>query len=539
MFQKIFQILHSFSKKERRYFIAAFCTLIISLIGLVGIFIKEKTYLAPEKGGEYTEGIIGQPAFINPVLSFSNNADSDIIQLIFADIKTISDKYEAGSDKKIFDIRIKGDIFWQDGKPIVSDDVIYTIQAIQDPDVNSPLAPNWRGVKAERVSEREVRIYFPSSYAYSENIITGLRPVPKHIFKDISPANLKLSKYNLEPVGSGPFKFSGFEKRRDGYVKNYTLVKNENYFGAKPRLDKFIFNFYQNESDIMDAFNSGNISGFSGLYPADLGKISAPYRLIEMKMPRYYAIFFNPYNNILLKDKNIRTTLNHATDKNKIINDVFNGKAEKISGPVLMGKPANDEFSPNKAREIFENSGWKINEGIFDLNGRKLEFNLTVYPIPVLIETARIIKDSWAEAGIKVNIIQPSASDFSSVLKNRDYEMILSGNIYGKNIDPFSFWHSSQKFYPGLNLSLYDSKYADSLIESARTDLDGRSRQEKFSLLESTILNDRPAVFLYSPAYIYVSNKTLNGFEKKYLPSLSSRFENISEWHINTVRKIK
>ena len=117
--------------------------------------------------------------------------------------------------------------------------------------------------------------------------------------------------------------------------------------------------------------------------------------------------------------------------------------------------------------------------------------------------------------------------------------MIIFGNILRKDPDIFSFWHSSEKFYPGLNLSLYDNKKVDALLESIRKNLDENSRKGQLSQLEKLISDDQPAIFLYSPAYLYVAPKDFGGFEEKTINMPSNRFQNVNQWYLKTTRVFK
>lgn len=517
------------------------------IVGLVKI-IQNKTTLVPVEGGEFIEGVVGQPVFINPLFSDNNEVDNSLVKMLFSDLKSLSDNYKESEDGTIIDIRLREDIFWQDSQPITSDDVIFTINAIENSGILSPLALSWKGIKAERISEREIKIYSPNKYVYFKNIVLGLRPIPKHIFGNIPVENIKLSSYNLEPISSGPFKFDGLEKRRDGFITGYYLVQNDKYFGKKPYLKKFAFKFYANEEDLISSFNSGEISGFNLTQYEKLKDIIVPHKTIEVKMPRYYAIFINQFNNPLLKDKNLRIALDWAIDKKNITDKIFGSGVLLINGPIFENgiNIANEqEFSPEKSKEILISSGWQQNnEGSWlkTENGKisALEMNLTVHPTPFLLETAKLIKENWQKIGIKTNIINTDSSTFNKeILEPRNYEMLIFGNIYGETPDPFSFWHSSQKFAPGLNLSLYEDKNADYLIGTSRTELDPDKRFSDLSKLQSLIYEDKPAIFLYSPYYTYIANKSLRGFEDESISLPSDHLQNIVNWHVKTARVFK
>jgi len=561
---KILLLFKKLSRAERLLFIASSLIFIISIAFVIINFFNQNTHLVPVSGGEYIEGVIGQPSFINPVLA-ANEPDRDLTELIFSKLLDLVESYKMSEDGRVWNVRLKENLFWDDGQPMTSDDIIFTIETIQNPDSHSPLFSFWQGVDAERVSEREIKLILPETYVFFENTLKELKIIPKHIFASIPAANFWLSDYNLEPVGNGAFKFSSFKKEHSGFISEYQLVRNELYCGQKPYLNKITFKFYQNEEELIKNFNSGNIDGFGILDQKKFSKISIRHQIFELRMPRYYAVFFNPYKQDILKDKNVRLALNYATDRKKIIERVFNGKAIPVEGPLLLGIKGYDanaypqeEFSLEKAAQILELSGWQVNtEGIREKNInsarfknqksekeelRRLEFNLVVPQIPFLVETAQILSEDWSKIGVKLNlIIQPSQEVNDEIIKTRNYEMILFGNTFRSIDSPdlSSFWHSSERFYPGLNLSLYENKTVDNLIQSIRKSLDETERQSELASLQSLIIQDHPAIFLYSPFYFYLTKDWLKGFEEKFISSTSDRFENIEKWYIKTARVFK
>ncbi len=558
------RLFKNFSRQERWIFIVACLVFIIASIFTVIDFLRKNTDLLPVSGGQYIEGVIGQPSFINPVLA-NNEPDRDLIELIFSSLLDLAENYKMSENGQAWNIRLKENLFWDDGVPITSDDVIFTIKTIQDPDSHLPAFSLWQGVNAERISEREIKLILPEAYIFFENTLRELKIIPKHIFGSIPAANFRLSDYNLEPVGNGPFKFLSFQKERSGFVSEYQLIRNEYYFGQKPYLEKIGFKFYQNEEELIKNFNSGVIDGFGGLNQENLSNVNINHQVFELRMPRYYAIFFNPYGQDILKDKNVRLALNYATDRKELIEKIFDGRALSVEGPLILGMKGyapeiypQEDFSLEKANQILETSGWQLNtEGIREKNINKelnpvrnnisngvkrLEFNLVVAEIPFLVETAKLVGENWSKAGVKLNVVvRPSQEVSDEIIKTRNYEMILFGNIFGNGDSPdlSSFWHSSERFYPGLNLALYENKTADSLIQSIRKTLNNTKRQADLSSLQSLIIQDRPAIFLYSPHYLYITKNWLKGFDKKFISSASGRFQNIEKWYTKTARVFK
>ncbi|MEK7481904.1 MAG: peptide ABC transporter substrate-binding protein [Patescibacteria group bacterium] len=540
------KILKSFSRRELFVFAASFLLFLISLSFLTIDFIESNTKIIPIDSGKYIEGAVGQPSFVNPLIAASG-VDLDLIALTFSDLKNLAESYKVDEKGTIWRYRLKEGVFWHDGQPIFSDDIIFSVEAVQNPDAYSPLFQSWRGVKARRISEREVEFELVSPYVFFKNTIEEFRPLPKHIFKDLPAANIRLSEYNLKPIGSGPYKFSAFKKQDNGYIDFYALERNENYFGAKPHIAKFNFAFYQNEESVINAFNKGAIDGFNLTNPDNLSKIKLPHQILSAKSLKYYAIFINQHSQAALNDKNVRFALNQAINKKELVEKVFQNYAQVADGPLVPGAEgiASNSFDPSESDKILEATGWawgseNIREKTTEKETIKLEFNLTIPEIPFLIETADFIKNSWSKIGVKTNIsIHPLPAVNNEIIKARDYQTIIFGNIIGKNSDLFSFWHSSERFYPGLNLALYENSSADKLIESIRQNFNDEKRQTDLASLQSIIVQDYPAIFLFSPDYIYVSKKNLGGFEADFVSLPGERFENIEKWHVKTARVFK
>jgi len=191
------------------------------------------------------------------------------------------------------------------------------------------------------------------------------------------------------------------------------------------------------------------INGFGGLNQEDISELNINYKVFGIMMPRYYAIFFNSYSREILKDKNIRLALTYASDKRKVIEKVFDNQAFLVDGPLILGMNGyaadvypKENFSPEKAVYILEADGWQLNaEGIrektFGKQLEQLQFDLVVPQIPFLVETANLIKEDWSKIGVKLNVSIRSPQELNDeVIKTRNYQMILFGNIFANSESP-------------------------------------------------------------------------------------------------------
>ena len=169
-----------------------------------------------------------------------------------------------------------------------------------------------------------------------------------------------------------------------------------------------------------------------------------------------------------------------------------------------------------------------------------LAVTITVPQIDFLMKTADIIKDAWQNIGVQATITLDSPDDIvNAAIPNRTYEALLFGNILGPSSDLYSFWDSSQALAPGLNLAMYDDANADPLFESIRKNPNDVSRAAQFANVQNIIANDYPAVFLYSPDYLYVTNKSVRGITTGLLPDPSDRFRDAGKWYLNTTIVLK
>lgn len=549
MIKKIFLVL---TKRERVVFLAATAIFVVSGGALLGIRFIESTRTVPAAGGEYVEGFLGQPAYVNPVIA-STEADRGLVRLVFSNVTDLALTVEPSDDGRTWKVRLKENLRWQDNEKLTSDDVIFTVQKIQDGATASPLQNAWQGVAAQRLSELEVQFSLINSYAFFRDTLKNLYILPKHLFADVPPSNWRLSDYNLKPVGSGPYAFSAYEKRPDGFIYSYKLVSAETYFGEKPLIERFTFQFFPKRADAIKNFNSGQIDALAGLASDELAEIKRPYETFGFRLPDYYAVFFNQNKNISLKDPAVRAALREVVDRAQLVTAVLGGHGKAALGPIPEGTPYfNGDLLADQASSSLEiagptldAAGWKMNaDGFREKTVNKsvipLEFTLVVPQIGFLTKTAELLRNVWQKIGVKVNLDAALPEEITrATIKNRDYEALIFGSVLNKNFDLFSFWHSSERFYPGLNLALYNNKRADTLIEAIRQNADEDKRAEQVRELQKIIADDAPALFLYSPDYLYVASKNLRGLEAGLIGEPSERFISANKWYLKTTRVLK
>lgn len=372
--RQLFKIL---TKKERIIFSIFALSFLGSLFFLAGNFYLKNTEIKPRAGGVYREGVVGAPRFINPIYP-NQDIDRDLLELLFSGLmkydsegKLVPDlakDYQIKEEGKIYEFYLRDNVFWSDGKKLTADDIIFTIKTIQDSDYKSPLRANWLGVEVEKIDDFSLRFRLKNSYAgFLER--TTQKIIPAHIWQEISPPNFPLAIYNLQPVSSGPYQFLELEQDKLGHIKSLTLVRNPNYFGRMPYLDKIIFLFFSNEEELIKRIEKKEVDGFSiSSVKNYLLFKKAGFEDYHFSMPRYFAVFFNPEKSEVLSEIAVRKALNYGTNKEEILEKILFGQGKIVNSPILpelydFEQPSiSYQFDPNKAKEILEEAGFIENK---------------------------------------------------------------------------------------------------------------------------------------------------------------------------------
>ncbi len=549
------------NRKEKNTMGILAIVVLLAVILLITNLYFLSTVSIPQKGGQYMEGLVGAPRFINPILSQTNDVDQDLSKLIFSGllkfdknrqlIPDLADRYDISSDNLIYTFHLKKNIKWHDGEPFTADDVIFTIASIQDPEFKSPLSISFQGIIAEKIDENTIKFTLKEPFAPFLGLMTfGI--LPEHLWYNVPAANADLTELNKKPIGTGPWQFDSFTKDQNGVIFSYALTPNPYYYGDRPNLDKIVFKFYGDFNSAIDALKGKSVQAVTYL-PQEFQAELKNYKNInyqKLSQPQYTALFFNQKNNGFLQADYIRQALAQAIDKQKIINQVLPGNANAIDAPILPSINTNPDitkynFDPQSAINLLEKNGWAINstttngitEQVMQKKNQTLEITLTTIDQPQNTQIANIIKQEWGQIGIKTNIqLVDKSKILQDVINTRKYEVLLFGEKLGSDPDPFPFWHSSQNEYPGLNLAVFSNKTVDQLLEDARKTNDWATREKNYLAFQKIVSQQLPAIFLYNQIYIYPQDDSIKGFDVKNISTPSDRFANLYQWYIKTRR---
>lgn len=561
------KIINSLRPTERLIFLVFSVLFVLSSLYLLDTLNKKYSVERPVQGGSYTEGVVGFARFINPVLSYTD-ADRDMVALLYSGLLipstdgeltgNIAESWEMSDDGLEYTFNIKDDLTFHDGTPLTTDDIEFTIEKMRDPLIKSPKIDIWNGVKVEKISITQIKFILQKPYApFLENLTFGILPL--HLWKDIDAQIFDVHSLNREPVGSGPFMIKKTFKDSEGIYQHYDLAPFKSYALGQAYIKNFRVKFYKNEQEAFDAYKDGSIDALGGV-TADLAESikNDNKTFIESPLPRIFALFFNQNKSTVLLNREVRQALNVSANRVDIINDVLSGWGTPESGPVPFALSSEDGMTSNsdqlqqskslieEGRQILIAKGWKIGEdGVFEkeiTSGKsksiqKLSFSISTSDVPELKRSAEMLKETWTKLGADVTLEIFEPSDLTQrVIRPREYQALLFGNIIGRDLDLYPFWHSSERNDPGLNISLYTNIKADKALETLRSTSDEAKIIEARKIFQTEVQNDIPAVFLFSPNYIYATNGNVKNIKLSKMTSVSERFSNVHQWYTETER---
>lgn len=555
---EVIYTLRTLPYKKRRWVLALALLFVLAIVGIGWSINNYFSVLVPASGGILREGIIGTPLYINPVLAASDS-DRDLTALVYSGLMRIgedgqpipdlAETYRVSDDGLSYHFTLRKNLKWQDGAPLTAEDIKFTIEKIQDPQTKSPRRASWEGTSVTVVSPREVQIQFKKPYpSFLETATTGI--LPKHLWSKFTAETFSLNQLNTEPIGSGPYKVSKIIKNKGtGIPEYYDLVPFKNFALGPAHLSLLRLNFYPNENALIEAYLERKIDSLSAISAeraSQLAKTGA--RIIEAPLPRVFGVFFNHNQAPVLLNKEVRSALNEAIDREAIIESTLHGYGNAIVGPlpndVIASSSEKLASSTNhlaQARKILEASDWSWDEAnkIWQKKNKKetqtLAFSISTSDTPELKRVAQLVQETWQALGAKVDLKVYETGDLNKdVIRPRDYDALFFGQVLGRHPDLYSFWHSSQRQDPGNNIALYTNSDVDKWLDQLRGSSDAETNLALYQKLDQSIREEIPAVFVYSPDFLYLMPAKVKGVNLTNLNLPSDRFISVYRWYINT-----
>ncbi len=538
--------------------------IVVALIGLlvvasgaaIAIDRAETKTVVPTYGGTYVEGVTSAAQYLNPVLA-ATPVDDDVVRLVFSGLtryrsdgsiqSDLAASFATSDDGKVWTFQIRDDAMWHDGKPVISDDVVYTVALLQDKAYVGPYSDAFRGVKVERVDDRVVRFTLPDAYGpFAASTTVPL--LPSHLLATVDYAALPRVAFNQHPVGTGPFRVMEVDSRQT------VLVRNDSFYRtrpdrARPYLDRLVLRSYPDASEALTALGRGEIDGVGGLSTGDAERARGlkNVELYSFGTNDFTALFLNVRpDKATFRDRAVRQAIATAIDRGRVLQVAADGRGAVADESVPQSSWAyirditRYTRSYDDAKALLDAADWKDHDGdgIRDRGGVKLAFAITTSSEPARVAAALQISDDLAAIGMRVELkAMPFAELIETAARGRTYDALLIGISVSGDPDPYSFFHSSEIADPGHNFSGYSTLPMDRSLESARRTTDQTKRRELYTSVFQAIATDVPVVFLYFSDYLYAQGRQVQGLKIAPISDPRERFWNAEDWYVRTARR--
>lgn len=513
--------------------------LALGLFASLGVFLRSFQVTIPAYGGSLSEGVVGSPRFINPVLA-ATDSDKDLTALTYAGlmghdasgrlVPALAESYTVSPDGTMYTFILRGDAEFSDGIAVTADDVVYTVQKVQNPAVKSPAYASWANIRAEALDARTVRFTLPKAYTpFLEDTTLGI--LPKHIWQTVADDTFAFSPYDALPVGAGPFVASSISRDSEGNITEYSLKANTRYIAGRPYLSRIHFTFYASQAELQRAFANGDVQSAYGI-PKE-GVKTAPYA-------RVFGVFFNSDGEPALKDEGVRKALSLAIDRTALTQQVLGGYATPLAGPLPAGSDVralplpDDATRLDAAKTALEDAGYALDDasGTWSKKGEQLSLTLDTSNVPELKAVAAEVQKDWQALGVPTELALHDPSELAqSVIRPRAYGALLFGEIIGTDPDLYAFWASDARTAPGLNIADYSDSAVDGLLDDARTASSSEAAAAALAEAQEAIAADYPAAFLYTPDFLYYVPSSIRGVSITGVSAPSDRFWGVANWY--------
>jgi len=470
------------------------------------------------------------PTTLDPAVSTETTSAGYIMQ-IYSGLLKLDDNMEpvpdiaaempeVSADGLTYTFKLRKDVKFHDGKEVTAADFKYSWERASDPATRSQTAPTYLGdivgvyemllSQADEISGVKVI----DDYTLQVTIDT---PKSYFLYKMTYPTTFVVEESNVRkgsdwwynPVGTGPFKLAQWVE-----TQSLTLVRNDNYYGEKAKLQEVDYQFYSGLS--IDLYETGEIdvAGVSTIYKDKVFDPAGPFyadTLVSSSLGVYY-IGFNcakpPFD-----DPDIRKAFAMAVDKDKIISLIYRDMVQKADGLLPPDMPGYNEnisglsYNVEKAKELIASSSYGSAANL-------PEITFTTYGYGGSIGSAvEAMIYQWKEnLGIEVKVrqLEPEYYFYNT---GTEIDNLFDMGWSADYPHPQDFLDILFSTGSGYNYGGYSSAEFDSLIRQGNTTLDDQESFNYYQQAEQILVNEAGFIPLtFSMDYILVK-PYVNGYK--------------------------
>ena len=511
------------------------------------------TVRVPAAGGSFSEGLVGAPQYLNPLLSDNNPVDRELVSLIFdgltryeygAFVPALAESWEVSEDGRIVRFTLRNDIFWQDGEPVTVADVAFTYGLLQDPEFpgNSALQRFWETVIIRPVSDTVIEFELLEPYApFLDAVSRGI--LPAHRLEGVTAVALPGASFNREPIGTGPFVVvAGQNWERSRALQ---LTPNPAVWQQGTQISNLEFRFYSDESELLAAYDAGEIQAINDISPDSLPDAiqQKDMRLFTSIAPRYTSLLFNLTDSgaAAARNADVRKALAFALDKQRLVDLVLNGQGVVHNGPYLPSSWAYNSglltdytYQPELAAQTLDAAGWGMQP---DQTSRAREnegllLRLLVLDSPTNRALAEEIAAQWGAVGAASELVLISDwQDFRSALAARDFDVVLVDIVPPDDPDLYDFW-SQEAIVRGQNYAGWNRRRASEALEDGRKVWSEAERRPFYDSFQRLYNEDLPELTLFQHITTFGVNENVREVEIGRIDTPRDKYSSLARWSL-------
>jgi peptide/nickel transport system substrate-binding protein len=434
-------------------------------------------------------------------------------------IPMVARSWELAPDGKTLTFHLREGVLWQDGHPLSSADVAYTVKKVLDPAVQ---ATSWVSsfanvASVETPDDLTVVVHFTGPYAdFLEPWRVPL--VPEHVAS--KDADFLGGAFAHHPIGCGPFRFVS-----QSPGQSVVLEAFDKYWGGRPAMDRLIIKIVTAERTGYESLLLGELD-MLGVTP-DLWResLTAPAakrfeRFVYYRLNGWRADW-NQYDGTpFFHDKRVRRAMLLALDRKRFAETVAAGLARpgvsSYPPESLWADPSIEPipFDPAESARLLDEAGWRksASGGLRAKDGRPFEFTLifAAGPQEIADRIAAWMQQSLADVGVRMKIEKIAPDVFRLRRKTHAFDAAIATVLLDATPDRFDLYHSKARD-GGYNYGGFSDAEIDRLLEQGRATVDPAARREIYNALQKRLDDLQPISFLFQFAAPTLRDPDLEG----------------------------
>jgi peptide/nickel transport system substrate-binding protein len=494
------------------------CAVLVASLLPVGLAQSGNTLRAPLIG-DPTAWPINPPGLISDIM-VGKTIFNNLVRFSFDDGSTVvpdlAERWEVDADSRVWTFFLRDDVQWHDGTPFTSADVVFTVEAIRNPNIASRWSAAFASLDTvEALDEHTVRFTFKVPFApLLSTLAYNLAMVPAHVLSEMdlsSPSGP--SAFVTNPIGTGPFRFV---EQVSG--SHFIVAAYEGYHEGRPSIDRIEFRVVPDINAQVAQLLTGELDIAWAVQAIHYDRLASARNIVlnEVDVPRFDWIPLN-LSNPLFQDVRVRQAMIMALDRDTMVSTVFGGFGQVATGPIppsIAWVPRDGAtlwpYDPERAIALMAEAGWVRGSDGLLRNAAGETFRFTMLADrgdPTRDAVYLVAQDAWRSIGMDIQIETTEWNTILARYRTGDYDVRVGWWVIKPDPDLYDYFHTRGP----LNQILYSNPVVDDLLERGRAIADEARRAAIYAELQEILADEQPSIILYYPTEVRASSARVQG----------------------------